>query len=78
MSEQVEQRERMTINEIASLTNRNAKSLRAYLRTNFTRSEEQKNARWGDAKSAELTKSQTTALVKNFTRAVETEESEVS
>lgn len=60
--------ERMTINDIADVTDRNAKTLRAYLRKNFTRSDEMKNSRWGDAKSAQLTKTQTSVLLKHFTR----------
>lgn len=78
MSEQSEVvvQDRMTINDIAAVTDRNAKTLRAYLRKHFTRSEELKNSRWGDAKNAQLTKTQTSSLLNHFTRNEETEEQE--
>ena len=51
---------KMTINEIADATETSAKTIRAFLRSNFSRSSELKNSRWGDAKhgyvlSAKLT-----------------------
>lgn len=70
--------ERMTINDIADVTDRNAKTLRAYLRKNFTRSDEMKNARWGDAKSAQLTKTQTSTLLTHFTRTTDADEQAVA
>ena len=60
--------EQLTVKEIEQLTETSAKTLRAYLRRNFTRAEERKNERWGDSKTHKLTKTQTQALVKHFTK----------
>ena len=51
---------RLSIAEIAERTDTSQKTIRAYLRSHHARSQEQKNARWGNAKqgyalSAKLT-----------------------
>ncbi len=64
----------MTISEVATATEHDEKTLRAYLRRNFKRDNERKGSRWGDAsKGYVLNKKQTEALLKHFTKADESE-----
>ncbi len=63
-----QQAERLSVAEIATLTDTSGKTIRAYLRRNHARSVEVKGSRWGDAKHAfVLSKALTAELVKRFT-----------
>lgn len=63
-----QQTERLSVAEIATLTDTSAKTIRAYLRRNHARSAEVKGSRWGDAKHAFiLSKALTAELVTRFT-----------
>jgi len=78
MSKQAQAVEQLTIKEIEQLTETSAKTLRAYLRRNFTRADEKKNDRWGDSKTHKLTKTQTSKLVERFSKSDESEEKQAS
>jgi hypothetical protein len=61
------QSERLSIEQVSERTGADGKSIRAYLRKNFTRASEVKGSRWGDAKHGHvLTVKQTRALVEHF------------
>ena len=61
--------DKLSVAEIAEVTDTNQKSIRAYLRRNHTRSSEQKNSRWGDAKNAYvLSVKLTNELVSHFSK----------
>lgn len=61
----------MTISEIAVATGQeNGKQIRAYLRKNHSRSSEQKNSRWGDARRGYVLSAKLTSeLLERFTPA---------
>lgn len=62
-----EQAERLSISDIADLTDTHEKTLRAYMRRNFKRADERKGSRWGDAKQGYiLSKKMTASLVEHF------------
>ncbi len=67
----------MSVAQIAEQTDTNQKTIRAYLRRNHSRSLEQKNSRWGDAKKAYALSAKLTAeLVDHFTASEESETDE--
>jgi hypothetical protein len=67
----------MTIKEVAEATGADPKTIRAYLRRNFTRPDDAKGSRWGDAKKGHVLPAPVTAaLVEHFTPAEEEDEAE--
>ena len=69
--------EKLSVAEIAEVTDTNQKTIRAYLRRNHTRSTELKNSRWGDAKNAYvLSVKLTNELVNHFSKKDDNDDSE--